>query len=408
MTIEHRLITDEEFPAWRMQVRRGFNEMVHPDDIPRLKDGRAEMDRLFGAFDDGAVVGTGGADSHVMTVPGGAEVPTAGIAYIGTASTHRRRGVLTGTMRRLLEQAREREEPLTALWASESSIYSRFGYGQATVAEEWEIDPSKSAFAHMPATPGKLRFVDHDEALKLMPGVWNAASKLRAGSLDRSERRWRYHFFDHERVRGGWSGMFHVVYEDLHGPEGYAAYRMMQATPDEEDVHKLKVVECVAATDAAHAALWRLLLDVDLVVSVSASKRPPDDPIWWMLADPRQLRREPVDGIWVRVIDPAKALAVRTFSRADRLVIEVEDSFLPDAGGVFEIEGGEDGATCRRTTAEPDISMSATELGATYLGGVRLSGLARAGRVIEHAPGAVDRYDRMFLTERAPWCAHDF
>lgn len=408
MTIEHRLITDDEFPRWRTLVRRAFNDQVHPEDIARLRNDRAEMDRLFGAFDGDVLVGTGGTDSHVMTVPGGAELATAGIAYVSTVATHRRRGVLTGTMGKLLEQAREREEPLAALWASQAALYTRFGYGQATVAESWEIDPSKSAFANMPATPGRLRFVEHDEALRLMPGVWQQASKLRAGFLDRSERRWRYNFFDDERVRGGWSGMFHVVYEHEGAPEGYATYRLKAIDPDEEESFTMQVVECVAATDSAHAALWRLLFDVDLVVSVTVPTQPPDDPTWWMLADPRRLKRVPLDGIWVRVLDVEKALSSRTYSCADSLVIEVNDQFLPEAGGVFELEGSGDGATCRRTTAQPDISMSASELGATYLGGTRLSELARAGRVVEHTAGSIQRYDRMFMTERAPWCAHHF
>ena len=103
MNIEHRVITDDEFPEWRTLVRRAFNEQAHPDDIERLRNERADLDRLFGAFEGDKIVGTGGADTHVMTVPGGAELGTAGIAYVTTAATHRRRGLLTGTMRALLE-----------------------------------------------------------------------------------------------------------------------------------------------------------------------------------------------------------------------------------------------------------------------------------------------------------------
>ncbi len=408
MSIVHRPIAYEEFPEWRVLVRRAFNDHIHPDDIARLRDERAEIDRLIGVFDDKKLVGTGGADSHVMTVPGGAELPTAGVAYMSTAATHRRRGVLTGTMAKVLEQAREREEPLAALWASESAIYGRFGFGQATIAENWEIDPSKSTFAHMPQVPGRVRFVEHDEALKLMPGVWERASKLRAGFLDRSERRWKYFFFDEERVRGDWSGMFHVVYEDAGEPQGYATYRLKQDDPELDDVQAMQVIECVSYTDEAHAALWRLLFDVDLVVNVEAEGQPPDDPIWWMLADPRKLQRTPADGIWVRVIDPVKALSGRTYGTEDRLVIEVADEFWPDSAGVFELEGGPDGAVCKSSTATPDISVSASELGATYLGGVRLQELARAGRVAEHTDGAVTRFDWMFVAERAPWCGHHF
>ncbi|MDA1297217.1 MAG: GNAT family N-acetyltransferase [Chloroflexi bacterium] len=407
MPIEYRVVSEAEFPEWRKAVRRGFNDHVHPDDIARLRSDRAEMDRLFGAFDGDRLVGTGGADSHMLTVPGGARLPTAGIAYIGSAATHRRQGVLTGMMRALLDQAREREEPLAALWASQAGIYSRFGFGPATVGEDWQVESVRSAFTHSPDMPGRVRFVEHDEALRLMPQVWDVASARRAGFLDRSERRWRYFFFDEERVRGGWSGMFHVVYEHNGRPEGYAAYRLRHIDP-EDDPMDMKVIESVTVSDAAHAAVWRFLFDVDLVQTVRAHNRPPDDPVWWMLADPSRLRRTPEDGLWVRLADPARALAARGYGAEGRIVIQVEDRFRPDAGGVFELETSASGATCRRTTASPDVSLSASELGAAYLGGARLASMARAGRVEEHTDGALRLLDRMFAAEQAPWSVHYF
>ncbi len=410
MSIKYRVIAEDELQHWRSMVRRGFNAQIHPDEIERMRKDRADADRLFGAYEDGILVATGGTDSHVMSVPGGAELPTAAIAYVGTAATHRRRGLLTGMMRSLLDQSRDREEPLSVLWASESGIYSRYGFGQATFAEGWEIDPSRSAFAYMPHVSqagGRLRFVEHDEALRIMPGVWKRAAGQRAGFLDRSARRWRYFFFDEEQVRGDWSGMFHVVYEYEGEPQAYAAYHLQPTAPG-EDSNKMEVVECVATTDHAHAAIWRLLLDVDLVESVTAPIRPPDDPLWWMLADPRRLKRTPIDGIWARVIDPIKALSGRSYSAEGRLVIEVSDPFLPETGGVFELECAGDGADCRRSNSKPDISMSAADLGAVYLGGTRLTDLARAGRVVEHEGGSVRLFDRLFQTDRAPWCAHHF
>lgn len=407
MSIEYRNITPDEFVEWRTLVRRGFNEQVHPDDIARLRDDRAEIDRILGAFDGSEMVGTGGIDSHVMTVPGGAKVPTAGIAYIGTAATHRRRGVLTGMMKTLLKQAREREEPVAALWASESSIYGRFGYGQATIAEAWETDPTRANFIHMPEIPGRVRFIERDEAMRVMPTIWESGSQQRAGFLDRSERRWRYFFYDDKRIRGDWSGIFFVAYKVESEPHGYAAYRLRRIDPHDDPL-TMQVVECVAVSDDAHAALWRFLLSVDLVQSVAADNRPSDDPLWWMLADPRRLERVANDGLWVRVLDPEKALSARTYAAEGRLVIELKDDFLPDIDGTFQLESSGGNACCERVAASPDISISMQELGATYLGGIRLADLTAAGRVTEHTDGAVRLFDRMFLADRAPWCAHEF
>lgn len=408
MNVNYRPITEDEFSNWRIAVRGGFNEQVHPDDITRLRNDRIEIDRLFGAFADGNnLVGTGGTDSYQLTVPGGAQIPAAGIAYIGTAATHLRRGILTGMMRTLLDQAIERKEPVATLWASQSGIYSRFGFGQATVAEGWSIKTANATFAHAPKVPGKTRFVSHDDALEIMPRVWETLRKNRTGFLDRSPSRWRYFFFDEERIRGGWSGMFHVVYEDNGIPEGYAAYRMKRLREEEFEV-EMKVVEAVTSTPESHAAIWHFLLNVDLVQSVSAGNRPSSDALWWMLADPRQLKRTPSDGLWARVLDVETALAARTYESDGHITFEVIDNVVPAAAGIFRLTVSGGKATCERTSAQPEVTLGASELGSVYLGGTRLSHLARAGRAEKHVPGAIARFDWLFSTAIPPWCPHEF
>ena len=50
-------------------------------------------------------------------------------------------------MRWLLDQARERSEPVAVLWASESAIYQRFGFGIGTLQSEFDIERTRVAFA---------------------------------------------------------------------------------------------------------------------------------------------------------------------------------------------------------------------------------------------------------------------
>ena len=54
-----------------------------------------DVDRMHAAFDGDRIVGGAGAFSYRMTVPGGGEVPAAGVTVVGVLPTHRRRGVLT-------------------------------------------------------------------------------------------------------------------------------------------------------------------------------------------------------------------------------------------------------------------------------------------------------------------------
>jgi predicted acetyltransferase len=54
------------------------------------------------------------------------------------------------------------------------------------------------------------------------------------------------------------------------------------------------------------------------------------------------------------------------------------------------------------------VRLDVGALGSAYLGGFTFAQLARAGRVHELADGAVGRADRLFYTDRAPWCPEIF
>ena len=93
-----------------------------------------EYERSIGAWDGDECVGTAGAFTFRLSVPGGASVPAAGVTMVSVAATHRRRGVLTSMMRRQLDDVRGWGEPLAVLTASEPEIYGRFGYGVGDAA----------------------------------------------------------------------------------------------------------------------------------------------------------------------------------------------------------------------------------------------------------------------------------
>ena len=71
-------------------------------------------------------------------------------------------------MRWLLDQARERGEPVAILWASECAIYQRFGYGIGDAPEPRSTSSGTRVASPRPAEPpGRLRLVDRDEATRL-------------------------------------------------------------------------------------------------------------------------------------------------------------------------------------------------------------------------------------------------
>ena len=87
--------------------------------------------------------------------------------------------------------------------------------------------------------------------------------------------------------------------------DGYAVYRT------NANERKLRVCELMAATDEAYTALWQFCFGVDLIDHTEVLNRPVDDPLVWMLADPRRLERFPKDATWLRLVNVAAALSGR-------------------------------------------------------------------------------------------------
>ena len=147
MTIKIIPVNENNVIEWRKSVRRVFGDIPTKSDIERMLAGRFTKNtswekRLIAALDEetNKIVGTGGADEFKITVPGGKNLNMAGIAYMGTAPTHKRRGIFTSMMNKLHEQAKDRGDVVAGLWASQSLLYSRFGYGLGTLREDWSIE----------------------------------------------------------------------------------------------------------------------------------------------------------------------------------------------------------------------------------------------------------------------------
>jgi predicted acetyltransferase len=405
MDIALRPVTEVELLDFRHAVGIAFGN-TGDDDF--AWNSALEVDRTIAAIDGTAIVGTAAALSFELTVPGHALVPTAGVTMVGVHPTHRRRGLLVRMMEDQLADVIERAEPLAVLTASESAIYGRFGYGLATFSSFWTLRTEGTTLARPSTAGGQFRLLDPSTALTVVPPLYDAARKRHVGEVTRSPE-WFEHTFG-DRPDGKPRRSFTLVHEAADGhADGFARYRIKDDWPGGIAANLLEVHDLYALDDDVEAALWQFLLDVDLVANVKGFSRPFDEPLRWRLADPRRLQIHQVtDHLWVRVVDPAAALAARTYSSDDRIVIELTDPFLPQNEGRWSIAGAHDGAEVTRTDAEPDLALSAPELGGLYLGGVSASTLERANRIVELVPGAIERADRFFTITPLPWCRTDF
>ena len=130
----------------------------------------------FAAFDGPEIVGTSGAYTMPMTVPGG-QTEVGFVTAVGVRPTHRRRGINTELMRRQLDDARRRGEVASVLFASEGGIYGRFGYGLATFGLSFRVETARSAFVRGYAPAGEIRAVERADAVEEILSI-NAANRL--------------------------------------------------------------------------------------------------------------------------------------------------------------------------------------------------------------------------------------
>jgi predicted acetyltransferase len=371
-----------------------------------------EPGRTFVIDDAGMLVGTAGALTLPIAVPGGGTLAMAGVTEVGVRPTHRRQGMLRLMMDAVIDQALELGEPIAGLTASEGGIYRRFGYGVAARMHSMSIDTTRSKEVVDHQVPGRFRMIDDEEAETLLAAIWDRSWRQRPGEIGRSEGMWKASAVDPESERDGASARFLVVHEDGSGTaDGFASYRFKESEAPVGGLwYDMQIDELIGVDDAVEATLLRFLLDIDLVGTVYWRSAAVDMPLRWRLADSRAVTvTKERDHLWLRPLDVPRCLSARSYAAEGKAVVEVVDEARPELGGRFTLDAGADGADCTRSdSAEADVTLRTPELGAVLLGGVSWSTLHRAGLVEESTPGAVDRLDALFRPTRAPYCGTGF
>jgi predicted acetyltransferase len=344
----------------------------------------------------------------------GALLPVAGVTAVSVLPSHRRRGVLRSLMhRQLADIAAGGEEPIAALWASETPIYGRYGYGCATSNAYFEFGRGEGALdRHAPTDPAlRMRLAEPRSAAAELAKVYDALLPRQPGFFARDDDWWERVLHDESQERAETGQLRCLLAEDATGVRGYAVYVTRERWNDAAGLPDcpLMIRELMAADPAASAALWHNLLDRDLVTSVTADLRSANDPVLFQLLDMRRARMRVADGIWVRIIDLPAALSRRAYSCSVDVVLEATDALLPANAGRWRLRAdGYGSAACERTDEAADLAIDVRELGAAYLGGTRLGTLAAAGLIRELRPGALARLSAAMTWDPVPWCPQIF
>ncbi|WP_062069194.1 GNAT family N-acetyltransferase [Demequina sediminicola] len=338
-----------------------------------------------------------------MRVPGGAEVPTAGLTWVGVHPGHRRRGLLRDMINDHFERSIARGEHLSALIAAETEIYQRFGYGLATHDVQMELGRGVGLrdFPEAEQLHVELETASMERHGAIVSDI--QSQMTRAGSFTRiTDNTLHDLFIDLESDRDGAEEQRIAIIRDGERPVAWALFQRKQEWGSAGADGKTRVRMWGSLTAAATQRLMTVMCDFDLMTSTAVGGFAGDDPLILRLKDVRGAKLAIKDKIWLRVLNVPGALQARTYSSDTTATLAIADTQIPDNDGTWRITITDGRATVERTDAAPDISLNAQELGAVYLGGTTLAQLHAAALVTEHRPGAMRELSRAFAGDTMP------
>ena len=391
-------------------LRARADLMAHVFQFSRLDDSQvaamAEQhdagDRTSMVCDDGQAVASFRSFDTTLSVPGGGSVVANAVTGVVVLPTHKRRGLLTRWITGDADSARTRGAVASVLYASETPIYGRFGYGVATACASATLELGHARFRDEPF--GSVRIVTGDDALAVLPEVGRRTRQAVAGSIEPTRFQWRLATGTIPGPRGDDGRLWFAVHRDEAGePDGVVGYTLKDDWHGGKGNSTVTIQLLQAASPEVERELWRHCASVDFASTVEYSQATPDNELRWWVTDQRAVTSDTIwDGLWVRIHDVPAALSTRRYPVKGQVVVEVRDGG-GHAGGRFRLEADDTGeGHCASATAddEADVALDVADLGSLWLGGgagvPSLGSLMRSGRVKLADPGALPRLSALF------------
>lgn len=335
-----------------------------------------------------------------------------GVTAVGTDPGFRRRGLVRRMITDRLTMAHENSQPVAILWASMGAIYQRFGYGLASTHVEYSFDPRFAAFQFGAVPSGHTRRLPKKEAIPVISKLYRAFIEPRNLLLHRAPVLWDLPF----RIRDKRQTYCAVHYGGDGEADGYLLYSTKSSDdgPGDESVadQAMTITDFVWRDMNGYRGLWEFIRSHDLVAKVSTAFAAEDDPVLGALLEPRILNRRTSDGIWLRVVDVAAALAARGYDLAGETTLEIaEDSECPWNVGTFRLATDATQAEAEKTQAtsgSAEVQITTQGLASLLAGHASLSQLVRVGRAEAKNAKRLPALDALFSTRYRPHCMNGF
>lgn len=411
-----QLETDAERLRHRMCIDVAFGEIPGPANVEAIKDQEALIEEahtvaVFSAEagEDEVIGGLRGAEFD-LTMPGGATVPAVGVAGVGLHPARTGRGGLRVMMEEHIRRGVERGRAASVLWASESGLYPRFGYGTATSMAIHELATAGSTFKTPLEDAGHCDLVfDAAEARSLVAEVYTKLGVTRAGTTSRSDAWWDMLY----KSPDGWFSpgpCVTLVHFNAAGEaDGYAFYKVVSPNGGDDWLPDglVSVREFAGLDVDAERAMIAFLCRVPLCRRVRFDMSPTENTIGHQLVDPREFRQvEAHDGLWLRPLDVVTLLEARTYESDGEVAFSVADPLLADQCGPWLLSVVDGVGRLTKIDSAP-VEFSPEQLGMVLLGNTRVNELVAAG-LVAGPDDQVRTLDRLMLTKHRPFTHSKF
>jgi len=399
MSVDIRPAEKEEMAEYKQLMRNAFLPKPEEPDI------QVRPEWTMCAFEDGKLVTTYAAWPFKMRFNGN-RLPVAGVTNVTTRPGYRRRGHLRKATQAHFEDLYEKgDRPLAILHAAHAAIYQRYGYGVVSFWNEFSIAPRQIRFLDEKPTAGTYDTLQGDDYTVLRK-IYERFRKDRTGYLHRSAVVWEGVLLA-KRAKGELREV--VIYRENEEPLGYVIYTIKnepgKGATDPEQV--IRIQDFCWLTHAAYRGLWDYFVSMDLARKITGGA-PCDDPLLYLLQEPRMLHSTRWDGLMGRIVDVEKALPERGYQKEGMLVFEVTDELCPWNQGCWKLDTSPSGAAIARTTEAPDMIVPAGTLAMLAFGQISATEAFRMGRLDLLNHDALPMWNDVMRTRYRPFCPDDF